>query len=110
MERETDLPSSPAGGEGARDVWVDAQGTLYNSGIVVSQATVEELLPLIETEPLAGAAGGGYRFYDARLRKKVLLEYVGDVTFKGVDRSLAIFRLDVEGEGPVQASGRPGGA
>ncbi len=102
--------ASPTGPEAVRDVWVDAEGTLYNSGIAVSQDTVEELLRLIEVEPLAGAGGGGYRFYDEGQRKKVLLEYVGDVKFRGVDRSLAIFRLGVEGEGPVPSVGRPGGA
>ncbi len=99
-----------AGPDAARDVWVDAEGTLYNSGIAVSQDTVEELLRHVEAEPLAGARGGGYRLWDEGQRKKVLLEYVGDVKFKGVDRSLAIFRLDVEGGNSASTVGRPGGS
>lgn len=89
----------------ARDVWVDEEGTLYNRGIVVSQDTVEELHKQVEAEPLAGAQGGGYRFRDEILRKNVLLEYRGDAKFKGVGRSIAIYRLGLEGGQPQGSSG-----
>jgi hypothetical protein len=85
-------------GAGPRDVWVDADGTLYNTGIVVSQDTVEEVLKVVEARPLAGSGGGGHRFFDELLRKNVLLEYVGDAKFKGVGRSIAIYRLGLEDE------------
>jgi class 3 adenylate cyclase len=85
----------------ARDVWVDEEGTLYNTGIVVSQDTVEEVVKLVDCQPLAGASGGGHRFFDDQLRKNVLLEYVGDAKFKGIGRSIAIYRLGLEGESPA---------
>jgi len=91
---------------GARDVWVDAEGTLYNTGIVVSQDTVEEVLKLTRCEPLSGVSGGGYGFFDDVLKRNVLLEYVGDAKFKGVGRSIAIYRLSLEeGETTPPTSG-----
>ena len=95
---------------GARDVWVDADGTLYNTGIVVSQDTVEEVLKLTRCEPLSGVSGGGYGFFDDALKRKVLLEYVGDAKFKGVGRSIGIYRLrQEEGETtpPISEPRRP---
>ena len=89
-----------------RDVWVDEAGTLYNTGIVVSQDTVEELRKVVDCRPPAGAGGGGHRFFDDVLGKNVLLEYVGDAKFRGVGRSIAIYRLGLEDEQPT-SSGRP---
>jgi len=92
---------------GAQDVWVDEDGTLYNTGIVVSQDTVEEVVKLVDCEPLAGAGGGGYRFHDEVLQKNVLLQYVGDAKFKGVGRSIAIYRLALEEEQPAPSKSPP---
>jgi len=94
---------------GAQDVWVDEDGTLYNTGIVVSQDTVEEVVKLVDCEPLAGAGGGGHRFHDEVLRKNVLLEYMGDAKFKGVGRSIAIYRLALEEEHPGPSKSSPRG-
>jgi class 3 adenylate cyclase len=91
----------------ARDVWVEEDGTLYNTGIVVSQDTVEEVVKLVDCQPLAGASGGGHRFFDDQLRKNVLLEYVGDAKFKGIGRSIAIYRLGLEGEQPAPSPRPP---
>ncbi len=102
----TTQPKTEKAGAVARDVWVDEEGTLYNTGIVVSQDTVEELVKLADCQPLAGASGGGHRFFDDQLRKNVLLEYVGDAKFKGIGRSIAIYRLGLEGE-PPDPSPRP---
>ncbi len=102
----------PAGGNaraGAQDVWVDGDGTLYNTGIVVSQDTVEEVVKVVDCQPLAGAGGGGHRFVDEILRKNVLLEYVGDAKFKGVGRSIAIYRLGLEEEQPTPSKWLPRG-
>jgi class 3 adenylate cyclase len=94
---------------GAQDVWVDDGGTLYNTGIVVSQDTVEEVVKVVDCQPLAGAGGGGRRFFDEALRKNVLLEYVGDAKFKGVGRSIAIYRLGLEEEQPASLKSLPRG-
>ncbi|MBI2114884.1 MAG: adenylate/guanylate cyclase domain-containing protein [candidate division NC10 bacterium] len=91
----------------ARDVWVDEAGTLYNTGIVVSQDTVEELSKLVDCRPLAEAGGGGHQFFDEQLQRNVLLEYVGDAKFKGVGRSIAIYRLGLEDEQPTPSPRRP---
>ncbi|MEK7221233.1 MAG: hypothetical protein AAB253_08550, partial [candidate division NC10 bacterium] len=57
-----------------------------------------ELLKLVDCRPLADAGGGGHRFFDEQLQRNVLLEYVGDARFKGVGRSIAIYRLGLEDE------------
>jgi class 3 adenylate cyclase len=105
-------PSQPAAATvraGAQDAWVDEDGTLYNTGIVVSQDTVEQLVKHVECQPLDGVASGGYRFFDELLRKNVLLEYVGDAKFKGVGRSIAIYRLGLEEERPTTLKAAPRG-
>jgi len=76
---------------------VDAARTLYNTGIVVSQDTVEELVPRREARPWAAGERRGWRFFDARVGKNILLEYVGDAKFKRVGRAIAMYRLDVDG-------------
>ena len=103
----TPSPAAEKAGMPARDVWVDEDGTLYNTGIVVSQDTVEELLKLVDCRPLAEAGGGGHRFFDEQLQRNVLLEYVGDAKFKGVGRSIAIYRLGLEDEQPTPSPRSP---
>jgi class 3 adenylate cyclase len=92
------IPLDDAGGR--REVWVDDAGTLYNTGIVVSQDTVEEVVRQGMAEPWARGGVHGYRFFDEVLGKNVLLEYVGDAKFKGVGRSIAIYRLGTERTAP----------
>jgi class 3 adenylate cyclase len=84
-----------------RDVWLNKEGTLYNTGIVVSQDTVEEVVRQARAEPWTRGNVHGYRYFDKVLRRNVLLEYVGDVKFKGVVRSIAIYRLCPEGAAPT---------
>ena len=91
----------------ARDVWVDEDGTLYNTGIVVSQDTVEAVVKAVSSTPLAESGGGGHRYFDDVLRKNVLLEYVGDAKFKGIARSIAIYRLAMEDAPPAPPPGKP---
>jgi len=88
---------------------VDEEGTLYNTGIVVSQDTVEALQARVDTEAWQIGPRRGFRFTDAELEKRVLLEYVGDAKFKGVGRAIAIYRLGVEGPG-FQGAPQPGEA
>ena len=95
---------------GTQDVWVDDDGNLYNTGIVVSQDTVEEVVKVVDCQPLAKAGGGGHRFFDDVLRKNILLEYVGDAKFKGVGRSIAIYRLGLEEEFSSPSESPPRGA
>jgi class 3 adenylate cyclase len=94
-----------------RDVWLDKEGTLYNTGIVVSQDTVEEVVRQAHAEPWTRGNVHGYRYFDRLLRRNILLEYVGDVKFKGVGRSIAIYRLCLEGAASTdaKASGREQG-
>ncbi len=91
----------------SRDVWVDEEGMLYNTGIAVTQDTVEELLGLVDCQPLERAHGGGQRFFDAELRKNVLLEYVGDAKLKGVGRSIGIYRLGLEDDKSIPSPRPP---
>ncbi len=102
-------PGLPTSTVEALDVWVDEEGTLYNTGIVVTRDTVEELLKVVDCQPLAGAGAGGHRFFDDVLRKNVLLEYVGDAKFRGVGRSIAIYRLGLEDEQPTSSKRPPRG-
>jgi class 3 adenylate cyclase len=99
--------ASSAPPRGRREVWIDDSGTLYNAGIVVSQDTVEELARRGIAEPFAGGGIHGFRYHDAVLGKNVLLEYVGDAKFKGVGRSVAIYRLGATADGPSRTGHRP---
>lgn len=96
-----EAPQTPPHDDRARrKVWVDETGILFNTGIVVSQDTVEEVVRQGIAEPWTRAGGRGYRVWDASEKKNILLEYVGDAKFKGVGRSIAIYRLDVEEVSP----------
>jgi hypothetical protein len=81
--------------EARREVWVDESGILFNTGIVVSQDTVEEIVRLGKAEPWTHGVVHGYRVFDDPEKKNILLEYVGDAKFRGVGRSIAIYRLGV---------------
>jgi hypothetical protein len=89
-------PPQLDGDRARRDVLIDATGILVNTGIVVSQDTVEEVVRQGIAEPWTREGVRGYRIFDAAEKKNILLEYVGDAKFKGVGRSIAIYRLDVE--------------
>jgi class 3 adenylate cyclase len=78
-----------------REVWVDESGILFNTGIVVSQDTVEEIVRLGKAEPWTHGVVHGYRVFDDPEKRNILLEYVGDAKFRGVGRSIAIYRLGV---------------
>ncbi len=81
-------------GDTRREVWVDDSGILFNTGIVVSQDTVEEIVRRGGAEPWTQGGVHGYRVFDEIEKKNILLEYVGDAKFRGVGRSIAIYRLD----------------
>lgn len=100
LEKDADDAGRPADGERSRrDVWVDEQGVLFNAGIVVSQDTVEEIVRQRAAEPWTRGKAHGYRLFDDEREKNILLEYVGDAKFKGVGRSIAIYRLGLDETG-----------
>jgi hypothetical protein len=72
---------------------------VFNTGIVVSQDTVEEVVRQGMADPWTRGSVHGYRVFDDAQKKNILLEYVGDAKFKGVGRSIAIYRLGVEETG-----------
>jgi len=94
-----------------REVWVDESGILFNTGIVVSQDTVEEIVRRGKAEPWTHGVVHGYRVFDDIEKKNILLEYVGDAKFRGVGRSIAIYRLGVGevevGRDAAPSRGRP---
>jgi len=95
-----DAAQPPLEGDGPRrEVWVDETGVLFNTGIVVSQDTVEEVVRQGVADPWTRGSVHGYRVFDDAQKKNILLEYVGDAKFKGVGRSIAIYRLGVEETG-----------
>lgn len=75
------------------EVWVDGTGVLYNSGIAASQETVDALAQAVTMERQEGQRGSTYSFRDPVLEKNILLEYVGDAKFKGVVRSIPVYRI-----------------
>lgn len=77
----------------ASPVWIDRDGVLYNSGIAISQETVSELVKALQVELQEDQRGNRYAYFDEVLGKKVLIEYVGDAKFKGVDRSHPVYRV-----------------
>jgi hypothetical protein len=93
---EGERPAAPLPGAGRpMDVWVDRAGVLYNSGIAASQDTVDSLAEAVAMERQEGERGSTYSFQDSALEKKVLIEYVGDAKFKGVVRSIPVYRIVV---------------
>jgi len=91
---------------GRGEVWVDEAGILYNAGIVVSQDTVEELARR-GWPSLCGRRCPWIPVFRPRAGKNVLLEYVGDAKFKGVGRSVAIYRLGATADGQSRAGPLP---
>jgi hypothetical protein len=93
-------------GGARREVWVDESGILFNTGIVVSQDTVEEIVRQGVAEPWTRGDVHGHRVFDEMEKKNILLEYVGDAKFRGVGRSIAIYRLGV-GEARLGSGAAP---
>lgn len=85
----------PLEGEDGASVWLDQDGTLYNQGIVATQEFVEELHRAVGMQVQEGEKGSNYTFFDEAVQKKVLIEYVGDAKFKGVERAHPIYRVGV---------------
>ena len=90
---EEDAPLPVAGAEKPAEVWVDGTGVLYNTGIAASQDTVDTLAQEVPMERQEGQQGSTYSFQDPVLQKNILIEYVGDAKFKGVVRSIPVYRI-----------------
>jgi len=89
-----EAPPPPVAGTGKpAEVWVDGTGVLYNSGIAASQDTVDTLAQAVQMERQEGQLGSTYSFHDPLLEKNLLIEYVGDAKFKGVVRSIPVYRI-----------------
>ena len=86
-------PPLQAGTEKPAEVWVDGTGVLYNVGIAASQDTVDTLAQTVPMERQEGQRGSTYSFRDPVLEKNILIEYVGDAKFKGVVRSIPVYRI-----------------
>jgi len=89
---EAPLPPLPGTGKPA-EVWMDGTGVLYNSGIAASQDTVDALTQAVAMVRQEGERGSTYTFRDPVLEKNILIEYVGDAKFKGVVRSIPVYRI-----------------
>jgi hypothetical protein len=92
-EGEEAPPPLQAGTEKPAEVWVDGTGVLYNVGIAASQDTVDTLAQAVSMERQEGQRGSTYSFRDPVLEKNILIEYVGDAKFKGVVRSIPVYRI-----------------
>jgi len=90
---EEDAPLPVAGAGKPAEVWVDGAGVLYNTGIAASQDTVDTLAQEVPMERQEGQQGSTYSFQDPVLQKNILIEYVGDAKFKGVVRSIPVYRI-----------------
>ena len=81
----------PAAGRG---VSVDAEGTLFNEGIVISRdalAQLEAHLAVVRNEE------GVVEYEDEAIDRRILIRYAGDAKFKGVRSSLPVYEADVGG-------------
>lgn len=80
-------------GDVDRDVWIEGDGVLYNSGIAATREHVEALRQNIPWEIEEGENGTCYVCFDPALQKKILIEYVGDAKLKGVERAQPVYRV-----------------
>ena len=81
----------PAAGRG---VSVDAEGTLFNEGIVISRDALTQLeahLAVVRNEE------GVVEYEDEAIDRRILIRYAGDAKFKGVRSSLPVYEADVGG-------------
>ncbi|MFQ5882635.1 MAG: adenylate/guanylate cyclase domain-containing protein [Candidatus Methylomirabilales bacterium] len=74
-------------------VWIDEDGILYNWGIAATQEHVEALRRASHWEVEEEGGGVRYTCFDPELQKKILITYVGDAKFKGVERAQPIYRV-----------------
>ncbi len=79
----------------ARDVKVNADGTVLNEGIAISRETLMELethLALVHTDR-------GMEYEDEAIDRRLVIRYVGDAKFKGVQSSMPVYAVHDEERG-----------
>jgi class 3 adenylate cyclase len=90
IEATEDSAASPG-----RRVTVNRDGTLLNEGIAISRATLMELethLALVHTDR-------GMEYEDEVIDRRLIIRYVGDARFKGVQSSIPVYAVDDEARG-----------
>jgi class 3 adenylate cyclase len=74
-------------------VSVDAEGRLFNEGIVLSRATLVQLESILGLHAAFDGESRFMEYVDDAIQRRVLLRYVGDAKFKGVRASFPIFQV-----------------
>lgn len=79
-------------------VTIDEGGNLYNMGIAVTADVLDDIINNAPPEK-SKKEGSAFSYFDPVLNERVFLDYVGDVIFKGIEKSLPIYSVllrDVE--------------
>lgn len=74
-------------------VAIDKEGGVYNIGIAISRDVVDDMKNHITFEDKGEYGGMTLSFYDNVIGHKIVIEYVGDAIFKGVDKSIPIYSV-----------------
>ncbi|PYQ13969.1 MAG: hypothetical protein DMF80_13960 [Acidobacteria bacterium] len=100
-KRPLDEDEEPGTGPGPTGrgpgVVVDATGTLFNEGIVISRETLVQLeaqLPFVHVETDGRSV---MEYFDDQISKRIQLSYAGDAKFKGVRSSFPVYAVSFEG-------------
>ena len=71
-------------------VSVDAEGNLYNLGIVLSRQMIQAIAQIVDLQSGEDGDVGYLYYFDPVLSRQISLYYVGDAKFKGVDSAFPI--------------------
>ncbi|MEK6680507.1 MAG: adenylate/guanylate cyclase domain-containing protein [Nitrospirota bacterium] len=74
-------------------VGVDEDGAVYNTGIAISRDVVDDMKSSLPFEDKGINSETSMSYYDNVIGHKVVIEYVGDAIFKGVDKSIPIYSV-----------------
>jgi class 3 adenylate cyclase len=86
IEEDGFVPDARA--KNALAVSVDSLGTLFNEGIALSRDAVNQLEAHLA---LTHAEGGVMEYEDETIGRRILIRYVGDARFKGINASLPVY-------------------
>lgn len=93
MEDDPDAPKSTARLPELQ-VTVDAEGTLFNEGIVLSGDALAQLEFHVSLESSEAGAGRVLSYYDDPISRRMLIRWAGDAKFKGVGSSFPVYEVD----------------